>query len=113
MSTNVTTPVEVDADEGQKQPPVARQRFGAVAVSIWERRTNDGSRCWFEYTAERSFRDDAGAWHNTHSFRADDTADIELCTRWAHRWIRTEGKTRAIDFARQQSPDAVSDDIPF
>jgi hypothetical protein len=113
MSTNAATPVEVDTDEGQGQPPVAWQRFGAITVSIWERRTNDGSRIWFEYTLRRSYRDDADTWHNTYSFRADDTADIEMATRWAHRWLRTEGKTRSQEFARQQSPSEVSDDIPF
>src|SRR5687767_5666240 len=113
MSTDATMPTEVDSDESRGQPPVARHRFGSITVSIWERWTKDRTRCWFEYSIVRSYRDDAGAWHNTYSFRADDSADVEMGVRWAHRWLRTEGKARSMAFAQQHDNGDLSDDIPF
>jgi hypothetical protein len=78
MSTDATPSTDEAIDDERKAPPVFRQQFGRVTLSIWERHTKDGTRIFYEYSLKRSYRDDQQQWKNAYSFGCDDSGDVQL-----------------------------------
>jgi hypothetical protein len=112
MDADEVSAVEYEPEGSTRQPPVWSQRIGSVTVSIWERRTHNNDRCWFEFSLVRSFKTDNG-WRNTYSFRAEDAGDLQLCCLTALKWIRSEGKSRSVAFAQQTGKIGTDEDIPY
>jgi hypothetical protein len=113
MSTDTTPSTDEATDDERKAPPVFRQQFGRVTLSIWERHTKDGKRIFHEYSLQRSYRDDEQNWKNAYSFGTDDTGDVQLAVFTFQRWVRTEGKKRAVEFAQQHGNGDASDYTAF
>lgn len=105
----------------QPRLPAAKVRLGAIGLSIWENRADDG-RLFHSFTIQRSYQDQSGTWQNTDSFRASDAMALVTAIQDAYRWIAVEGKRRAKEHG--QPADATVDvrhtvsvtdegDIPF
>lgn len=80
-----------------KQPenrPVNEIRHRSIRAAIWRNDTAKGPM--YTVTVSRSYRDDAGEWHDSNSFAFDDLMNLAKCLYDAHSAIASEmAKERA------------------
>lgn len=78
----------------EKQKPAKQFRCGAVGVSVWARRANDGST-FYSATPSRCYMDKAGNWVYVDSFNRDDLPVAASLLNMAFAWVTTqEAKAR-------------------
>ena len=67
------------------KPPVVRLRIGLIALSLWERDTENGS--FYSVSFERRYKDSKGDWQSTHSYNAEDLLALAKLADQAHSRI--------------------------
>lgn len=74
--------------------PAHSIRLGTIKAVIW---ANHVKRVGLIHNVNvvRIYRDDAGVWHDTHSFGRDDLLSAAKVLDLAHTWIHEHGKEGA------------------
>lgn len=65
--------------------PVQEIRHRNIRAAIWRNPTEKGAM--YTVTVSRSYRDDAGQWHDSNSFSFDDLMNLAKCLYDAHSAI--------------------------
>ncbi|HEY4359731.1 MAG TPA: hypothetical protein VGN17_02125 [Bryobacteraceae bacterium] len=65
--------------------PVAKLNLFPVTAAIWVNQSGENS--WYSATIDRLYKDDAGSWKSTNTFRADDLLLVAKIADWAHTEI--------------------------
>lgn len=73
--------------------PFQRLRFGRIQVAIWKNE-DEQHRPRFNATFSRSFKDEAGKWHNTDSFGRDELLLLAKAANEAHTFILNQQATQ-------------------
>jgi hypothetical protein len=66
----------------QNQPPVARFRNQGLTVNVWERVTEKGT--FYDVSYARSYKDQAGDWHNASNCPASEIQTLRKLLDLAH-----------------------------
>lgn len=64
--------------------PFAEFRDGVLKVTVWKNDRKDGDRSFFSFDLRRSYKDEAGNWHETGSMTGDDALKGGDVTPVAH-----------------------------
>jgi hypothetical protein len=72
-----------------KAKPAKQFRCGAVGVSVWARRANDGST-FYSATPSRCYKDKAENWVYVDSLNRDDLPICATLLNMAFAWITTQ-----------------------
>jgi len=68
-----------------QNPPVARFRDQGLTVSVWERVTDKGT--FYDVSFSRSYKDQAGEWHNTGNCPSSEIQTLRKLLDLAHTEI--------------------------
>jgi hypothetical protein len=93
------------ADE--KKQPVARVSEYPISAAVWRNEKENGD-VFYNFTLQRSYKDDKGEYHNTDSFGRVDALVIEKVVQ---RVFYKIGKLREIDINDRRK--VVDEGVPF
>ena len=77
-----------NSNKSNGTPPVDHVRLGRISAAIW-RQTNDKGT-FYNFTLERSYKDDAGNYHSTSSFSLQDALLVAKVADLADGRIRKQ-----------------------
>jgi len=77
-------PAQIPKNDGANRP-VHEIRHRRVRATIWRNETAKGPM--YNVTISRSYRDEAGEWHDTGSFGYDELTIVAKLMYDAHSWI--------------------------
>lgn len=93
--------------------PFEEFRDGLVKVTIWKNDRRDGGRSFFSFDVRRSYKDEAGNWHETTSLTGDDALKASHLLQLAYAHTLTAGKAAAGN-AHNADPEADENgEIPY
>jgi hypothetical protein len=72
-------PAKISKSEGQL---IREFRSGHVRLSVWENSSATGK--YHSYKLVRFYKDDAGKWQRTDSFKSGDLLDVAAVCQMAH-----------------------------
>ena len=87
--------------------PVHEIRHRNIRATIWKNETPKGPM--YNVTVSRSYRDDAGEWHNTNSFGFSDLMNLAKALYDAHSAIATAVARERVAKASDKSALAKRD----
>jgi len=96
MSTQPVPAESGSHESGNGNRPVHTIRYGNVKCSIWQNPSENGP--FHSVTTQRSWRDEAGEWHDSQSFNFKDLPSLAKAVSDCHSWIAWQ--------ERQQSRNA-------
>lgn len=67
--------------------PIHSIRVGRVEVAIWKNQSETAA--WYNFTFQRSYRDDEGDFKNTATFGRDDLPVIAFLTARAFEYVES------------------------
>ncbi len=72
-----------------KNLPEKKFRAGAITATVWknEQTGEKGDYVYFTVSIERNYKDKAGNWQKTSSFRAADLPKVALVTNKAYEYL--------------------------
>jgi len=73
------------ASSSAKQTPVETFRLGRIKAAVWENEAD--SKKFYNVTFARTYRDDAGNYHDADSFGRDDLPLLAKVADKAHSFI--------------------------
>lgn len=76
---------QVEKPESSGNRPIHELRRHALRAAIWQHQSERGTM--FNVTVSRSYRDEAGQWHDSQSFGYDDLMNLAKVLADAHTWI--------------------------
>lgn len=85
MSSTKSTPAS-QSKRTTATKPVRNLRLGRLKAAIWANPNGDG-RTFYNVTFSRTYRDEAGSYHDTDSFGRDDLLPLGKLADQAHTII--------------------------
>lgn len=85
------------AESKERKPPIGKIKVGGVTLTVWENISPKGGT-YRSFTPQRSYKDKAGEWQNTHSFGVSDLPKLILACQEAYRneLIKEEASALAV-----------------
>ena len=81
--------------------PIKKYQAGSVSLAVWRNVYADGKEgregVMYSVTLERRYKDHAGVWQSTSSFRANDIPKASLLLQKAYEFIEIEAESAAGD----------------
>lgn len=117
QAATAEAPAATQPVEQARNRPVHEVRLGRVRASVW-RNTNSKQETWFSVVLTRGYKDNEGAWKNSHSLGLDDLLVAGEVLRQAALWIYAErqGEHRTAQpqaNGATEAQEGVHSDIPF
>lgn len=76
------------AEDKKHDRPVKVVRYGGVKASVWRNASEKGE--FYSVSVVRSYKDQAGEWQESMTFRQNDLPKLEKAASEAYRWILQE-----------------------
>ncbi len=76
------------ASEANGNRPCQEIRYRNIRATIWKNETEKGAM--YNVTVSRSYKDEAGAWHDSASFAFDDLMHLAKALHDAHSFIAAQ-----------------------
>lgn len=93
--------------------PYAEFRDGLLKVTVWKNDRKDGGRSFFSFDLRRSYKDEAGNWHETAGLTGDDALKAGNLLQLAYSHTLTTGKASSAA-SHNTDPEAGDDaEIPY
>lgn len=93
--------------------PYAEFKDGLLKVTVWKNDRKDGGKSFFSADLRRSYKDEAGNWHETGGLTGDDMVKAGNLLQLAYNHTLTTGKASA-EASHNTGPEAGDDaEIPY
>ena len=70
-----------------QQTPAFKTNIGALQCSVWENRSQDGSKLYYSTEIIRSYKDRDGIWKKSSSFNHDELLNVAKLAERAESFI--------------------------
>ena len=95
-----------NSNKSNGTPPVDHVRLGRISAAIWKQTSDD--RSFYNFTLERSYKDDQGNYQSASSFSLQDALVVAKIASLADSRIR---KLLDNDYAASQSAEHLHEDV--
>lgn len=95
-----------NSNKSNGTPPVDRVRLGRISAAIWKQTTDD--RSFYNFTLERSYKDDQGNYQSASSFSLQDALAVAKIANLADSRIR---RLMDEDYAASRSAEQHDEDV--
>lgn len=73
-----------------------------LKLAIWKHDSDKGP--WYTASPTRSYKDDAGQWHDSTSFKQQDFLEVAEMFREAHAWVKEQTRAQATQHGQDAEP---------
>ena len=90
----------------KKRPVYEIELPGFIRMSVWKRRSKDGTKAFYNYGPSRGYKDEAGQWKNSSTFSVEEWNAILPALECCREYIEA---CKAAD-ARKLAEDELGED---